>query len=186
MWQGRFFMSDVSEKSRALAGNEQEPAIPSQYMSGQALADLSEKTAITLCVFPQNARQPGVDSSLARMFFEQLPTVAAMDGAQVSDRATVLPWDARDMSRALSHDIEQGREIIDWLAPHLPKHIVTMFDKGSGSTLNPVFEKLAREGGFERDDVLSREAVLQKSENIEKNKRQSLFAQASQFLGLGR
>ena len=176
-------MSDIFEKTQEDEA-ESKFSAPADLMSGQKLADLSEKTALTLCVFPHNARQPGIESSLARMFFEQLPTVAAMDGGEASSRATIVNWSPQDLSRAISHDIEQGREIVDWLAPHLPKHIVTMFDKGAQSSLNPIFDRLAKEGGFERDDVLVREARLQ--ENTERSKRQSVFAAASQFLGLDR
>lgn len=177
-------MNDVVEKGRAGVENSASPSNDPNTMSGQSLADFSEKTALTLCVFPHNARQPGADSSLARMFFEHLPTVASFDGATVSNRATILSWSARDMSRSLSQDIEAGRDIIGWLSPHLPANITEMFDKGAKSSLNPIFDRLAKEGGFQRDDILVREA--QSQETTEKSKRQALFASASQFLGLGR
>ena len=80
-----------------------------------------------------------------------------------------------------------GREYDRWLAGynHLPEGTRELFAKGKGNALNPVLDRLADIGGYERSDILVREASLESSDLMVKSEktRQSRIA-AMHSLGM--
>lgn len=159
-----------------------------EQMRGQALADRAESMALALCVFPHNAKGFGEDAHLARLLFKSLPAVAALDGGIPSGRASAWEgWSPSELAAVISDDMEKSRPIVGWLAPHLSQELRDVFSKGKDSSLNPVFDRLAELGGYERKDILAREAAGISDDNAaQKTERLNRNNQIASLMGLSR
>ena len=146
--------------------------------------DRARQVALHFCVFERDVNSPMTDASLARLFYRHIPAAVEMD----SSGREADPGDARLLSKAIERDMVVGRDYDQWLAGynHLPEGTREIFAKGKDNALNPVLDRLADIGGFERSDVLTREASMQQSGLIVKSEKtqQSRLA-AMHSLGMG-
>lgn len=118
-------------------------------------ADRARQASYHFCVLEKDVNSPMTDASLARIFFRHVPMAVEMDAAG----AEGSKGDARMLSRALEQDLVVGRDFDSWLAGfnHLPSGTREMFAVGSANSLNPIFDRLADIGGYQRSDVLVKE-----------------------------
>ena len=121
--------------------------------------DRARKVALHFCVFERDVNSPMTDASLARLFYKHIPSAVEMDrsGSEASS------GEARALARSIEQDMVVGRDYDQWLAGynHLPEGTRKIFAKGAGNALNPVLDRLADIGGYQRSDILVREAAMQ-------------------------
>jgi len=145
--------------------------------------DRARKVALHFCVFEKDVNSPDSHASLARLFYRHIPSAVEMDRSGSEDS----PGKARLLARCIEQDMVVGREYDRWLAGynHLPEGTRELFAKGKGNALNPVLDRLADIGGYERSDILVREASLESSDLMVKSEktRQSRIA-AMHSLGM--
>ena len=122
--------------------------------------DRARQVALHFCVFERDVNSPMTDASLARLFYKHIPAAVEMDRSGSEDS----PGEARALARSIEKDMVVGRDYDQWLAGynHLPEGTRELFAKGKGNALNPVLDRLAEVGGYERSDILVREASLER------------------------
>ena len=117
--------------------------------------DRAYNAALHFCVMPRDVNSPMTDASLAKLFYQHIPKAVEMDKNPPS---RIL--EARSLAKNIERDMVVGREYDTWLAAfnHLKPETRAIFARGAENALNPVLDRLADIGGYERDDVLMREA----------------------------
>lgn len=149
----------------------------------QEWPDRARQIALSFCVFERDVNSPMTDASLARLFYKHIPAAVEMDskGKQSS------PKEAATLARSIEQDMAVGRDYDEWLGGynHLPKGAREMFAKGKDNSLNPILDRLAQIGGYERSDILTREAKMQKSGDLfKRDKSRDVNLAAMQAMGL--
>lgn len=151
------------------------------------LLKAADKAALDFCVFKHNADSPMPDASLARLFYKHIPNFVKMEsefskGIKPSDDALMS---AKSLSKSMENDMIAGREFSSWLSAHLSKTSADLFAEGGRNSLNPVFDKLAEIGGFERNDILSKEAKMPSVSDERRQQNLMLSQQAVKNMGIG-
>jgi len=153
----------------------------------EAISKAADKAALDFCVFEHNANSPMSDASLARLFYRHIPNFAKME-SEFSE-GNKPPQEGVDSANSLAtfieHDMVIGREYSTWLAPHLSKESADLFAEGGRNSLNPVFDKLAEIGGYERSDVLVKEAENDSISDERRRKLQMASQMAAKNMGIG-
>ena len=123
--------------------------------------DRAKQVALHFCVFERDMNSPMTDASLARLFYRHIPAAVEMDSGGKEETA----GDALMLARSIEKDMAVGRDYDQWLAGynHLPEGAREIFAKGKENALNPIMDRLADIGGYERSDLLAREARMQES-----------------------
>ena len=121
--------------------------------------DWNEKAyqaSLHFCILERDVNSPMSDASLARLFFRHIPEALELD--RIGEESSACQ--ARFLSRRIEQDMVVGRDYDQWLAGynHLKPETREMFARGKANSLNPILDRLADIGGFEREDILVREA----------------------------
>jgi len=152
----------------------------------EGLVEGARKMALHFCVFERDVDSPMTDASLARLFYRHIPAAVEMDRSGKEKE----PGDARLLAKSLERDMAVGRDYDQWLAgyDHLPEGTRQTFAKGRDNSLNPVLDRLAAIGGYERNDILTKESAMQQQGSMvrsEKTRRAHLDAMNSLGMGPG-
>lgn len=128
--------------------------------------DKAYKASLHFCVFKRDVHSPMTDASLARLFFQHIPEALELDrlGQESS------PCQARFLARRIEQDMVVGRDYDQWLSGynHLKPETRDLFAHGKQNSFNVMLDRLADIGGYEREDILIREAEQDVKEAIQK------------------
>jgi hypothetical protein len=134
-----------------------------EFKDAQALYEGARDARINLCVFEGNANIPGEVSSLARMLWFHIPELAKRSGVQIDESreghpAGVFSPDNK-LVEVIARDMDGGRDMVSWLGAVATPQTKAMFAPGGGNAMDAVLDRFAKDRGFERDDLLAREAA---------------------------
>tara|TARA_B100000929_G_scaffold86897_2_gene67950 strand:- start:5628 stop:6140 length:513 start_codon:yes stop_codon:yes gene_type:complete len=126
--------------------------------------DRAYQASLHFCVLERDVNSPMTDASLAKLFFRHIPKAVEMD----TSGKEAQPGEAQRLAKEMERDMVVGRDYDEWLAgyDHLKPETRAIFAKGSQNSLNPVLDRLAEVGGYQRSDILTREAAAEKVSNV--------------------
>ncbi len=148
--------------------------------------EIGKNAAIDFCVFPHNVDSPMTDSSLARLFYQHLPEFGKLENGQAEYYGeNGLQKNAAALAKSIERDMVEGRSYADWLNAKLSPESKAMFAQGKDNSLNPMLDKLAKIGGYERNDIIAQETAAQQQPEPATKQRDTIRQAAFHALGLG-
>jgi hypothetical protein len=135
-------------------------AAENDYKNVKELYEGARDVRINLCIFEGNADVPGEIASVARVLWKHIPEMARREGVPIDEAREGYPINIvspdKTMVDAITRDMAASRDLVAWMPSASPESRA-MFAKGADNSMNAFFDAFAKEKGFVRDDVLSRE-----------------------------